>query len=380
MNARPKVCHLMHDGSGHAGGGATFALSYFPAYAAEFETFAITGCDGDLAERLRAQGVRTLTVPMERPWRCLLSLPQLWSILRHEQPDAVVVHGQWGGFFGAIAARLAGVRVVIYYTHFPSFYTDWDLLRVVRNHIAESVTCRLSTKIVCLGRAGRYQYLLRRFGDESKVLYVPNCVDPANLTQTLDRAGLLREMGVAAGEEGPVVVSVSRLTDQKRIDWLLRAWARVEPRAERVWLAIVGGGPKEAELRRLAVELGLKRCRFLGPQRDGYRYYRAADIGVISSLFEALSLALIEAMFLGCPMIGTNVDGIGEAIVDGTTGLLVPPGDPAGLAEAILALLADPARARQMGEAAQVRAGELYHAAKVLPRQLEVIREALSGA
>jgi glycosyltransferase involved in cell wall biosynthesis len=316
---------------------------------------------------------------MARPWRNLLSLPKLERMLREEQPDAVIVHGQWGGFFGAIAARLAGVRVLFYYTHFPSFYTDWDLGRVVRNRIAEGVTCRLSTKIICQSQAGRYQYLLRRLADESKLVCIPNCMDPSALTQTFTRAELLQEMNLAGTDE-PIVVSVSRLADQKRIDLLLRAWALVEARSPRGWLAIVGGGPEEAALRGLASELGLRRCRFLGPRRDGYRYFRAADLGVITSLFEALSLALIEAMFLGCAMVGTNVDGVGEAMVDRESGLLVPPADPPALAGAILQLMSDPATTRRMGEAARRRAGELYDAVQVLPRQLQLLREELQKA
>ena len=379
MKARPKVCHLLHDGSGQ-GGGATFALSYFPAYTSEFDTFVITGSDGDLAERLRARGIRTLTANMARPWRCLFSLPKLEAILRDEQPDAVIVHGQWGGFFGAIAARLASVPVILYYTHFPSFYTDWSISRVVRNRIAEGVTCRLATKVVCVSAAGRYQYLLRKLADESKLLHLPNCVYPERLNETMKRAELLQQAGADPGHQGPVVVSVSRLADQKRIDWLLRAWALVEAKTPRGWLAIIGGGPEDATLRGLASELGLQRCRFLGPQRNGYQYFRAADLGVICSMFEGHPLALIEAMFLGCPMIGTNVDGIGEVIVDGTTGLLVPPANPAAIAQAIMRLMADPATAQRMGKAARLRATELYHAEKILPQQLQLLRNELQYA
>jgi glycosyltransferase involved in cell wall biosynthesis len=379
MKARPKVCHLLHDGSGQ-GGGATFALAYFPAYTAEFDTFAIVGNDGDLAEKLRARGVRTFTLPMARPVRCLLSLPALENILRDEKPDAIIVHGQWSGFFGAIAARLAGVPVILYYTQFPSFYSDWDLVRVVRNRIAESVTCRLATKVVCVSAAGRYQYLLRKLADESKLLHLPNCLDPMRLTEKKERAELLRETGALPGDDDPLVVSVSRLSDQKRIDWLLRAWALVERRSMRGRLAIVGAGPEESALRRLADTLGLRRCRFLGARANGYGYFRAADFGVICSMFEGQPLALLEAMFCGCAMIGTEVDGIGETIDPGATGLLVPPADPPALAEAILRLMDDPAAARRMGEAARLRAEELYHADKILPRQLQLLRDELRDA
>jgi glycosyltransferase involved in cell wall biosynthesis len=376
---RAKVCHIMHDGSGQ-GGGATFALACFPAYNTRFDTFAVVGNDGNLADRLRARGVRTLTLAMSRPLRCLLSWPSLWHILRRERPDAVIVHGQWAGFFGSIAARLAGIKTVIYYTHFPSFYSDWDLFRVVRNRVAESVTCRNSSVIVCLSAAGRYQYLLRRFAPEEKFIHLYNGLDPAALTEIVTRESLLRDLNPAASSDDQVVVSVGRLSDQKRIDWLLRAWALVEPAAPRARLAIIGSGPDEPALQRLAGELNLQRCRFLGPRSHGYAYFRAADCGVICSMYEGHPLALIEAMLVSCPMVGTSVDGIGETILDGVTGFLVPPADPARLAQAILALLSDPVRAREMGEAGRRRAEELYHAEAILQRQLRLVEEQLRRA
>jgi glycosyltransferase involved in cell wall biosynthesis len=369
---RPKVCHIIHDGSEY-GGGATFSLAYFPAYKTQFDTFVITGRDGTLAEKLTARGVRTLTLPMERPWRCVLSWPKLWAILRRERPDVVVVHGQWGGFFGALAARQAGIKVIIYITHFPSFYADWDLPRVIRNRIAEELTCRWVTKVVCLSSAGRYQYLLRRLAPESKLLHIPNGLDPSALTEKLPRATLREEMGLPADNDDPIVMSVSRLAYQKRIDWLLRAWAIVQTRNPRARLVIVGSGPEEQALHDLARELKLERCHFLGARPHGYRYFEAADCGVICSMFEGHPLALIEAMFVSCPMIGTVADGIGETILDSTTGLLARPADPPALAEAILTMLADPARAREMAEAGRRRAYEFYHFDRILEQQLQLI-------
>ncbi len=367
----------MHDGSGQ-GGGATFALACFPAYREFFDTVAITGNDGDLAQRLRARGVETDTLPMARPLQAFFSIPRLVGILRRERPDALIVHGQWAGLFGSFAARLAGVKVVLYYTHFPSFYSDWDLFRVIRNRLAESLTCRWSTKVVCLSAAGKYQYLLRRLAPEENLLVLPNGLDPAALTETLPPAALRAQLGLPENSTDPVVVSVSRLSDQKRLDWLLRAWALVEARHPRAQLALVGSGPEEAALHALARALKLQRCHFLGPRPNGYAYFRAAAVGVICSIYEGHPFALIEAMFVGCPMVGTRVDGIGETIVDSVTGRVVPPADPASLAAAILDLLADPARARQMGAAAQARAEELYRSDRLLRRQFQLVRDELA--
>jgi glycosyltransferase involved in cell wall biosynthesis len=377
--SRPKVCHLLHDGSGQ-GGGATFALAYFPAYNAEFETLAIVGNDGNLAERLRARGVRTLSLGMSRPLKALFSLRKLIRILRREKPAVAIVHGQWGGFFGSIAAACAGIKVVIYYTQFPSFYSDWDLLRVVRNRIAEKVTCRLSTWVVCLSSAGRYQYLMRRLAPEAKIIHISNGLNPGALTATVDRSILLKDLSPASQPNDQIVVAVGRLAYQKRIDCLLRAWSVVEKQNPRARLAIIGSGPEDRALQSLAQSLGLQRCRFLGARSNGYSYFRVADCGVICSLFEGQPLALIEAMFVGCPMIGTVVDGIGETIVDRETGLLVPPVDIPALSEAILTMLSDPKRARAMADAARKRAEELYHLDVVVGRQIQLVKDSLARA
>ncbi len=374
---RPKLCHLIHDGSAY-GGGNTFSRSDFPAYLAEYDTFAIVG-RGELARRLRESGVRTITLPMARPWTALLSLPLLWFLLLRERPDALVLHGQWGGFFGALAGRLAGVRAVVYSTQFPSFYTDWTLFKIVRNHLAEKWTCALSDRVICLSWASRYQYILRRLVPTEKIVYVPNGVPPLDLTAAPDRAALLLELGLPADTVGALAVSVSRLTDQKRIDWLLRAWARVEQEDPAAILAIVGGGPDDASLRRLAAELRLRRCHFLGPRAAGYRYFHAADFGIICSLFEAANaIALTEAMFVGCPMIGTAVDGIAETILPNETGLLVPPADPPALAAAILTFIRNPAQAQKMAQAALALANIRYRLDDVIAQQLKVVREVMA--
>lgn len=177
-----------------------------------------------------------------------------------------------------------------------------------------------------------------------------------------------------------VVVCVGRLADQKRVDLLLRAWSLVEEQSPRARLAVVGTGPDEKALRANAAEIGLRRCHFLGPRPNGYRYFAAADAGVICSMYEGQPLALIEAMFVRCPMVGTAVDGIAETIVDRETGLLVPAADPVALAQAIVALLADSARAKEMGEAARQRAAEKYSYDKILRAHLDLAKKELSGA
>ena len=132
------------------------------------------------------------------------------------------------------------------------------------------------------------------------------------------------------------MVAVGNLYPVKDHATLLRALARLP--AARV--AIAGRGDQEEPLRRLAAELGLSdRVHLLGLRDDVETVFAAADVFVQPSLSEGLPLAVLEAMANGLPVVATRVGGIPEAVVDGKTGLLVPPGDPAALAAALAAVL-----------------------------------------
>jgi glycosyltransferase involved in cell wall biosynthesis len=363
--------HIIHEGSG--GGGATLALTYFPRYLAHFQTVAITGSKGDLAVKLEKAGVRTFALPLDRPVRCLLSIPLMaWRVWR-EKPTTVVVHGQWGGFAGAVGAWLAGVKRIIYYTHMPSFYTDWDLYRLIRNRVAETVTCRLAHRVICPSRANRYQYLLRQLVSEDRCQVIPNGLDPQRYAPVKSREEIKRDLGLNPAE--CYVVSVGRLSDQKRVDWLVHAWALVEKQKTDATLLIIGDGEERAFLENLAKELNLQHCQFLGRQPDGWRYFQAADCGVITTMFEAQPYALLEAMACGCPMIGTMADGVAETIEDGHTGLRVRVADPEALAQAIQRLLSDTPLCQSMSQAAQAKVKREYDLADIIDRQIEVVRQ-----
>jgi glycosyltransferase involved in cell wall biosynthesis len=370
---KPKIAHIIHEGSG--GGGATLSLNYFPRYLEHYDVFAITGREGDLAQRLRQEGIRTHAMALDRPGRCMLTIPRLAWTLRQERPDVAVVHGQWGGFAGAVAAALAGVRHVIYYTHMPSFYTDWDLFRLIRNRIAESVTCGIADELVCPSTGNRYQYLIRELKSEDHITCIPNGLDTSHLKPAEDRRLLRRELHLP--ETGPLVVSVGRLSDQKRVDWLLEAWKTVEEQIPNATLAVVGDGPERMALQLLVHRLGLKHVLFLGRQPSATRYFACADAGVITTLFEAQPYALLEAMSVGCPMVGTASDGVRDTIHHGDTGLCVSVGNPDLIATALLRLLHDPALREQIGRQAREYAVKHFDLKAVMPQQFAVVEKCL---
>ena len=153
----------------------------------------------------------------------------------------------------------------------------------------------------------------------------------------------------------PVLVTVGRLAEVKRVDLQLRALAKMK----RGRLFIVGEGPQRASLERLAGDLGLEdRVTFTGawPHGRALLAIRAADVLVLSSRTEGLSHVLLEAMQLGTPCVATAVGGNSEVITDGEDGLLVPSEDVDALADALNVLLSDPQRRARMAARARENA------------------------
>lgn len=153
---------------------------------------------------------------------------------------------------------------------------------------------------------------------------------------------------------------VGRLVDQKGFDLLLDALG--EAGASFDWtLAVAGEGRRRGALERQARRLGLAgRVRFLGHLDRVEPLYAEADLVVVPSRYEGFCFVAVEAALAGRPVVGTRVSSLPEVVEDGATGLLVPPGDPAALLEAIRALVTDPTRARAMGARGSERARERF--------------------
>jgi L-malate glycosyltransferase len=177
-------------------------------------------------------------------------------------------------------------------------------------------------------------------------------------------AEVRRELGV----EGEVlVVHSSNLRPGKRIDLLLETVSRVRPR-EAFKLLVLAGEPFAPYAERVR-QLGLvDRLVVRDKVTDIEEYLQVADIGLFTSDTESFCLSILEAMCFGCPSVSTRVGGIPEVAEDNVSGVLVPPGDARALADALESLIHDPGRRSALGEAARIRARELFTAEIIVPR------------
>lgn len=206
----------------------------------------------------------------------------------------------------------------------------------------------------------------------ARIRVVPSGVDVARFdAATSMRAATRAALGVA--DEACCIVLVGALETRKGHAVLLDAVATLGDLPLAVRCAGSGGEADALATRTVALGLG-DRVRFLGPVGDVAPLFAAADVAVLPSLAEGLGVAALEAMASGLPVIASRVGGLPEAVVDGETGILVPPGDPAALAGALRRLATDPVLAARWGAAGRARVAERFDARLMAEQTLDVYR------
>ncbi|MGQ0549352.1 MAG: glycosyltransferase [Armatimonadota bacterium] len=293
--------------------------------------------------------VHDLNMRVEGDPRAFMRLVRL---VRRERIDLIHAHLPMAGVWGRIAAPLAGRPRVVYTEHnVPQRYS---LPMRILNHC----TYRLNDTVIAVSDEVRRAVEGYAAGGP-QVLTVTNAVDAEGLaTLPVAPDALRREFGFPAN--ALVVVTVGNLTPKKGHTHLLAAAVKVAARHADARFLIVGQGPRADALRIEADRLGLDgRLVFAGFRPDAVRLVAASDIFVLSSIYEGLPVALLEAMALGKPSVVTRVGGIPEA-TDEASSLLVPPEDPQALADALSALVASPDLRVRMGTAARARARTRY--------------------
>lgn len=295
----------------------------------------------------------------------LNGIRELAVCLREFKPDIVHVNQEYlPGLAAARCARVSGLVVTIHTpAHEPSYSHKGRVLRLFTSGGVDRWIV-LSERNAALLRS---RWPSR--GDRIRVV-APGLPMPRFGHTTRDEARA--RLGIAA--DAVVIGTVCRLEPEKRVDVLLEAAAQV---AGNVQVLVVGEGTLLSALREQA-DLHLPgRVRFLGYRADVPEILSAFDIFCLSSDFEGLPFALLEAMATGLPVVASDVQGSGEAIVSGESGLLVPPRSPRAMAEAITWLLTHPRDAHRLGAAARNRFQCLFTAEVMLDSTEAVYRELL---
>jgi glycosyltransferase involved in cell wall biosynthesis len=327
---------------------------------------AITSPGPELAAWGARNRVDTWAVPMARaitPLDDLSALAGLVRILRRIRPHIVHAGTPKAGLLGMLAARLAGIDHRIYHVRGLPLATArglrrpllWATERVAiaasTDVLSVSPSLRRSLARLLLAPEHRVQVLLEGSGQG---VDARGAFDPARLPGG-HREAWRRTWGLPP--DATVLLFVGRLTVEKGLHELAGAWAELHARHPSSHLVVVGRhDEREAigarDLQRLR---DLPRVHLVGPSSRIADWYGAVDLLVHPSWREGFPNVLLEAASMGLPIVSTRVDGCVDAVVEGETGLLVPARDAAALADALEALLLDPARAQLMGRQGRAR-------------------------
>jgi glycosyltransferase involved in cell wall biosynthesis len=302
--------------------------------------------EGDLHDLAESNGVRCVRVKglgrEVRPWADLLVLGRLYRAIREFRPAIVHTHTAKAGFVGRVAARLAGVPVVVHTFHGHVLRGYFGAIKTAFYRWLERALARRSNVLLAVSDAVKNDLVALRVAPADKIRVMPLGLPLAPLTGDLPR-GRLRSAH-AVPEDAPLIGVVGRLVPIKDIGTFLEAAARLRPRLPAAHFAIVGDGELRHELAARTEQLGLGgRVHFYGWRREMGEVYGDLDLVVNCSRNEGTPVALIEAMAAGRPVVATAVGGTPDLLGGGQRGVLIPAGDPDALATAIETALRAPA-------------------------------------
>jgi glycosyltransferase involved in cell wall biosynthesis len=295
------------------------------------------------------------------------SAHSLIGLRRHSRRSTVVVaHGS--STLPAVAAATLGTGVPFIYRSIgdPS---AWVTTASRRLRVRAAAARAAAVVALWSGSAVTWHEMLGV--PAARLFVIPNAASIGDFAPADDQARRAARVALGLNPDATIALCLGALSPEKRVDVAIEATTRLPD----LDLVVVGDGPERARLEAMAGAVAQGRVHFLGQTENPQRPLAAADMVVLPSDTEGQPRVAVEAGLSGLPVVATRVGGVGEIIVEGITGLLVPPGDPSGLAEAMTAALA--ARER-MGSAARRHCAARFDLSRVALQWRTLVRSIIS--
>lgn len=316
----------------------------------------VSPSEGDMSYLAQEKGVEPYIIPelgREIHWRNdLIVLWKLFRVMRRMRPTIVHTHTAKAGMLGRLAAKLAGVPVVVHTFHGHVFHGYFSPLKTGIFLGIERFLSKFTNALVTVSPKQREEILSYGIGHPGKVEAIDLGLELQRFVEGSGvKGGLRQELGIDS--ESPLVGIVGRLVPVKNHRLFLEAAQQVLAQTPDVHFAILGDGELRDELQRYAADLRIaSNVHFLGFRPNSPEMFVDLDVVALSSLNEGTPVTLIEAMAAGKPVVSTDVGGVSDVVVHNVAGFLVPSQDSAALAQGLQRMLSLPTAERAaMGQA-----------------------------
>jgi glycosyltransferase involved in cell wall biosynthesis len=361
-------------------GGPALHVSYLTKGLADrgYDTTLVAGSlgagEGSMEYAARELGVEPVVVPMLQRDIALGhdvgAVLRVRDLIRDLRPHIVHTHTAKAGAVGRLAASIARIPdppviVHTYHGHVLKGYFGPGKTRAYRE--VERSLARRTDRLIAVSPEVRDELVVQRVApfEKFEVIRLGLDLDERVASDPVAAAALRAKLGV--GDSAVLIAWLGRMTEIKRVDDLLTAFAEARRRGVDAHLALAGDGPLRPKLERLAAELGVAdRSHFLGMQKAVAPIYGAADVVALTSANEGTPVSLIEALAAGTAAVSTDVGGVKDVVTDGETGLLVPAGDVFAIAAAFERLANDDALRDRLAHAAQSDIRQRYSVDRLL--------------
>lgn len=332
------------------------------------EAVVLAGANGVLADQLRARGVPYYSlrhlVREVGPLQDVRCFSQLRQTLGEIQPDIISTHSTKAGFIGRIAGKTLGIPT-LFTAHGWGFTEGRPPLQALAFWAVERTTSPWAARIITVCESDYRAAVRTRVASRKRLVTIHNAMPDVDET-----------LRARPGKSPARLIMVARLSHWKDQPTLLHALSGLK---DLDWqLEFVGDGPLRGQLEELAERLNLtSRVTFLGFRRDVPRRLAEAQLFLLISKWEGFPRSILEAMRAGLPAVASDVGGVQESVVDGTTGFVIPPGDAGRLRQCLRKLITCSELRVSMGKAGRARYEEKFTFNRLVERTMKVYESVL---
>ncbi len=376
MESKKKVLHLIT--KSNFGGAQRYVFDLATSLPKEtYETAVAFGGHGILEEKLHSAHIRTITIPnLDRDIGIVKDMSLVFTLrklFRNEKPDIVHVNSSKIGGVGALAARCAGIKKIVFTAHGWAFNEPRGYMSQLAIKFLSWLTILFSTDVIVLSQK-EYDQVSNWPCVQKKLHIISTSVAPTQyLSQQESRTTLAPQL-----EMGKIWLgTIAELHRNKGLDILLEVFAEIANGNPRTVLVVIGGGEEEKNLQKKISEYALQgRVVLAGYLSDAKKYLPAFDIFILPSRKEGLPYVILEAGQAGVPIIATSVGGIPEIIEDMKSGVLVRPQSVYELKKGLEYALTHPEEMKRYANTLQEKVATEYSLEKLLKKTEEIYTKA----